>query len=94
MPDVKHCGGLFEGKKIAALAETFGVQVSPHNPSGPLSMAASAQLSATLPNCPLLEHAWGEVPWRAELLDPPERFVDGKIVLSDRPGLGHKLIPR
>lgn len=88
MPDVKHCGGLLEGKKIAAVAEAFGVDVSPHNPSGPVSMAASAQLAATLPNCPILEHAWGEVDWRAELLDPPERFENGSIVLPDRPGFG------
>lgn len=93
MPDVKHCGGLLEGKKIAALAEVYEVAVSPHNPSGPLSMAASAQLAATLPNCPILEHAWGEVPWRAELLDPPERFQDGKYVLAGLPGLGAKLVP-
>ncbi len=93
MPDVKHCGGLLEGKKIAALAEVYEVDVSPHNPSGPLSMAASAQLAATLPNCPILEHAWGEVSWRAELLDPPERFEDGKIVLPDGPGLGARLVP-
>ncbi|MCB9384946.1 MAG: mandelate racemase/muconate lactonizing enzyme family protein [Bryobacterales bacterium] len=91
MPDVKHCGGVFEGKKIAALAETFGVGFSPHNPSGPVSMAASAQLASTVPNCPVLEHAWGEVDWRAEVLDPPERFENGAIVLSGRPGIGHKL---
>jgi galactonate dehydratase len=94
MPDVKHCGGIFEGKKIAALAETYGVGFSPHNPSGPVSMAASAQLAATVPNCPVLEHAWGEVDWRAELLDPPERFENGAIVLSGNPGIGHKLVQR
>ena len=94
MPDVKHCGGVFEGKKIAALAETYGVGFSPHNPSGPVSMAASAQLAATVPNCPVLEHAWGEVDWRAELLDPPEQFEGGAIVLSGKPGMGHKLVPR
>ena len=91
MPDVKHCGGLLEGKKIAAAAETAGVQVSPHNPSGPVSMAASAQLAATLPNCPILEHAWGEVDWRENLLDPPESFSNGGIELSDRPGFGFSL---
>jgi galactonate dehydratase len=94
MPDVKHCGGVFEGKKIAALAETHGIAFSPHNPSGPVSMAASAQLAATVPNCPVLEHAWGEVDWRAEVLDPPERFEDGAIVLSGKPGIGHKLARR
>lgn len=91
MPDVKHCGGLLEGKKISAIAEAFGIQVSPHNPSGPVSMGASAHLAATLPNCPLLEHAWGEVDWRAGLLDPPELFRDGAFVLSARPGFGFEL---
>ena len=94
MPDVKHCGGVFEGKKIAAVAESFGVAFSPHNPSGPVSMAASARLAATVPNCPVLEHAWGEVPWRPELLDPPESFRDGAIVLSEGPGVGHRLDER
>lgn len=91
MPDVKHCGGLAEGLRIAREAEARGVEVSPHNPSGPVSMAASAHLAAVLPNCRRLEHAWGEVPWRADLLDPPEQFEDGALVVSDRPGLGHDL---
>jgi len=91
MPDVKHCGGLAEGVRIAHAAEQRGVEVSPHNPSGPVSMAASAHLASVLPNCRRLEHAWGEVEWRAELLDPPEQFRDGALVLSNRPGLGHEL---
>ena len=64
MPDVKHCGGLWEGKKIAAMAEAARVMVSPHNPSGPIAALASAHLAATLPNFSRLEFAWGEVPWR------------------------------
>jgi len=93
MPDVKHCGGLAEGLRIAHEAERRGVEVSPHNPSGPVSMLASAHLAAVLPNCVRLEHAWGEVDWRADLLDPPEQFRDGALLLSDRPGLGHELNP-
>jgi galactonate dehydratase len=41
MPDVKHCGGLTEGRKIAAMAELEGLNVAPHNPSGPVATAAS-----------------------------------------------------
>ena len=67
-PDVKHCGGLWEGKKIAAMAEAARVMVSPHNPSGPVATLASAHLAATLPNFSRLEYAWGEVPWRAALI--------------------------
>jgi galactonate dehydratase len=31
---------------------------------------------------------WGEVPWRGELLNPPERFVSGELLVSDAPGFG------
>ena len=91
MPDVKHCGGLLEGKKIAAVAELDGVAVSPHNPSGPVATAASVQLCAGLSNVSILEFAWGEVPWRAELIDPPEQFVKGRIRVPDGPGFGIEL---
>ncbi len=37
MPDVKHCGGILEGRRIATIAELHDVLVSPHNPSGTCS---------------------------------------------------------
>ncbi len=40
-PDVLHCGGITELRKIANLAETFGVEVAPHQSSGPLGFVAS-----------------------------------------------------
>jgi galactonate dehydratase len=91
MPDVKHCGGLWEGRKIAALAEAAGIAVSPHNPSGPIASLASVHLSATIPNCPLLEYAWGEVPWRSALVTPGEQLVDGQAIVPQAPGLGATL---
>ena len=91
MPDVKHCGGLWEGRKIAAMAETVGIMVSPHNPSGPIASLASAHLAATLPNFSVLEYAWGEVPWRAALTEPAESIVDGRLILPQGPGLGAAL---
>ena len=91
MPDVKHCGGLWAGRKIAALAEAAGIAVSPHNPSGPIAALASAHLAATLPNLSLLEYAWGEVPWRAALVGPAETIVGGQLVLPEGPGLGATL---
>ena len=54
MPDIKHCGGLLEAFRIAAVAEANGVKVSPHNPSGPVSTAASVALCAALPNLSLI----------------------------------------
>lgn len=94
MPDVKHCGGLAECRAIAEAARLRGLLVAPHNPSGPVASAATAQVACGMVNFLILEHAWSEVPWRAELLDPPERIVDGHLVLPDGPGLGHVLNER
>jgi galactonate dehydratase len=91
MPDVKHCGGLLELTHIAAMADLDGVTVAPHNPSGPVSTAASIQVCAVIKNFRLLEFQWGEVDWRHDVLNPPERFVQGNIAVPDRPGFGVEL---
>jgi galactonate dehydratase len=91
MPDVKHCGGIIEARKIAVVAEVDDVQVSPHNPSGPVATAASVQLCAGIPNFLILEHAWGEAPWRPELIQPPEQFVKGRLRVPEGPGFGIEL---
>lgn len=93
MPDVKHAGGLLESKNIAEAARMNQLLVAPHNPSGPVASVASAHLCATLRNFYILEYAWGEVDWRAQLLEPAEPLVDGHLLLSDAPGLGHRLNP-
>lgn len=91
MPDVKHCGGLLELTRIAAVAESDGATVAPHNPSGPVSTAASVQVCAVLKNFRLLELQWGEVDWRQDVLNPPERFENGAIRVPDRAGFGVEL---
>ena len=91
MPDVKHCGGILEGRKIAALAELNNVAIAPHNPSGPVATAASVQLCAGIPNFAILEHAWGEASWSKDLIVPPEEFRNGRIRVPTAPGLGIEL---
>ncbi len=93
MPDVKHCGGISGLMSLAAVASARGVAVAPHNPSGPVAMAASAQAAAAMPALRSLEYAWGEVPWRTSLLDPAEQIVDGALVVAQGPGLGVTLDP-
>ncbi len=88
MPDIKHCGGVTELRKIATVAELYGLLVSPHNPSGPVSTMVSAQVCAGLPNFDILEYQWNEVPWRGDLVDPPERFSEGILQVPDGPGIG------
>jgi galactonate dehydratase len=87
-PDVKWVGGILEAKKIAAMAEIYGVAITPHNMSGPVATAASAQLGATLPNFLNLEYCWGVTPWRADLVDGTEDVHDGVLWVSENPGLG------
>jgi galactonate dehydratase len=91
MPDVKHDGGLAETRHIAQAARLSGLLIAPHNPAGPLATAATAQVASTLGNFAILEYAWGEVPWRADLLDPPERIEAGYLHLPVGLGLGHRL---
>lgn len=91
MPDVKHCGGLLEMTRIAAMAKDDGVAVAPHNPSGPVSTAATVQICAGMANFRLLELQWGEVGWRSELVIPEERFEKGSIHVPVRPGFGIQL---
>lgn len=88
MPDVKHCGGLLELKYISAFAETAGIKVAPHNPSGPVATAASIAVCATIPNFDILEYAFGEVPWSRNLIIPGEQFKDGFLTIPDTPGNG------
>ena len=93
MPDVKHCGGLTEMRAIAEAARLRQLLIAPHNPSGPVATVASAHAVCTLPNFLILEYAWGEVDWRADLLTPREPVRDGYLWVSDAPGLGYHLNP-
>lgn len=89
-PDLTHCGGLSEGRRVAALAEVFRVALAPHNPQGPISTAASVELGLATPSYVICEAVTDDVPWRNEIVHdshPLER--DGMLVRpSDRPGLG------
>lgn len=88
MPDVKYAGGIDGLRKIGAIAESYGVQVSPHNPSGPVATLASLQVAATLADVPIIEYAWGEADWRGDLVQGAERLEDGTLLIPDSPGLG------
>ena len=89
-PDITHCGGLTEARRIAALAEAYRVALAPHNPQGPVSTAASIELGLATPSYVICEAVTADVPWRGEVVTeshPLDR--DGMRALpSDRPGLG------
>jgi galactonate dehydratase len=93
-PDVSHCGGISELKKIAAMAEAHDVAVAPHCPLGPICLAASLQVDFCTPNAFIQEQSLGiHYNQGSDLLDylvDPAVFhyQDGYVQLLSRPGLG------
>ncbi len=89
MPDAKHAGGLEEIRRIAALAQTAGVEVAPHNPTGPICHAHSVHLCSVIPNFLMLEVQFGETPRFFELVEGESlAFVQGSAPVPQAPGLG------
>jgi galactonate dehydratase len=91
-PDVTHAGGMSELAFISTLAAAHLVPFAPHNPSGPLSTAATLQLGATLPNFRYLEIMAVDVPWRSDISDEALVLTDeGDVMIPEGVGLGIEL---
>ncbi len=87
-PDICHTGGLAEARKIAAMAETAGCGMAPHNPLGPIAGVAALHLDVATPNFVIQEEMTGAVPWYFEVVQGPIRMVDGAWQVPEAPGLG------
>ncbi|ONI72077.1 galactonate dehydratase [Kribbella sp. ALI-6-A] len=93
-PDVSHAGGISELRRIASLAETHGALFAPHCPLGPISLAASLQVSFATPNFLIQEQSRGihynvASDLTAYVVDPaPFTWVDGHAEWNPLPGLG------
>lgn len=89
-PDITHCGGLTEARRIAAMAEAYRVAMAPHNPQGPVSTAASLEFGFATPSYIICESVHLDVPWRQDVVS--ECFTverQGRTVCpGNRPGLG------
>ena len=87
-PDVSHCGGISEARRIAAMAETYNIAVACHNPQGPVSTAASTHVGFATPNYLIQEVVRADVPWRNDVVDEPVTLEAGSCGPPSRPGLG------
>jgi L-alanine-DL-glutamate epimerase-like enolase superfamily enzyme len=85
-PALGRSGGIWETRKIAALAEAANAQVAPHLYAGPVEWAANIQLSAAIPNCLMAETI--ETDFHDRLIHGAIRVEDGFIRPPDTPGLG------
>ncbi len=86
-PDISHAGGIFEGRLIAGMAESYYAAIAPHCPLGPIALAACIQLDASIPNFLVQEHASMGVGYLKEPFVLKEGYVD----LPQKPGLGIEL---
>ena len=82
MPDVTWTGGISEMKKIATLAESYFVPISPHNAMGPLQVLAGCHVMSTVPNFYRLEYNMAAIPAYNIVLTEPIHFQDGAVHLN------------
>ncbi|MDB5560640.1 MAG: mandelate racemase/muconate lactonizing enzyme family protein [Hyphomicrobiales bacterium] len=91
-PDVSHCGGMGETKRIAHMAHIQYLPIAPHNPVGPVMNAMTLHASLAIPNFSVFETVSVDVPWRKELVRETLEFENGSILAPTAPGLGVELI--
>lgn len=88
-PDLSWCGGLTEGYKIATIAAAHFMECTCHVWNSGILLAASAHLTAAVPNGAVMEYDMSENAFRNELMaDPLIPDPNGMIILRDSPGLG------
>ena len=90
-PDLAHCGGISQGRKIAAMAEVNYAAMAPHNPLSPVNMRASLHLDAATPNFVIQEWVFDDPPIRDEIMVNPVVVKDGWAEVPMEPGLGTDL---
>jgi len=92
MPDVCNTGGISELKKIAELAESFGVGISTHVCGGPINQAASIQVGAVIPNLVLHEHHVITInQYNFKFAKYKYNAKDGYLDIPELPGIGQEL---
>jgi galactonate dehydratase len=86
-PDLCHAGGITEVRLIAGMAEAYYASIAPHNPLGPISLAAGLQIAASIPNFLCQE----QVSLGDGYIKNPFKVREGYIDLPTGPGLGIEL---
>jgi galactonate dehydratase len=86
-PDMCHAGGITEVRLIAGMAEAYYASIAPHNPLGPISLAAGVQLAASIPNFLCQE----QVSLGEGYIKKPFTVREGYLDLPTGPGLGVEL---
>jgi len=87
-PDFTKTGGLFEGVKIAAMAETYNIPLAPHGVCSPFGTLGITHACAVMPNFLIQEFTQYQEPAYTELCDPVKLDAEGFLTVPDAPGVG------
>ena len=85
-PALGRVGGIWEAKKIAAIAEVFNAQLAPHLYAGPVEWAANLQLAVSIPNLLMVETI--ETKFHEGLIRSSIQVIEGFVSAPKAPGLG------
>jgi len=88
-PDITNIGGVTQSRKVAALAEAFGVEIAFHNAFGPIQNAVTLQLDASIPNFLVQESFYDVFPkWKRQMVRDQTPVEKGYSTVPTRPGIG------
>ena len=88
-PDMLKCGGLLETRKIAAMAEVYGIPIAPHGVATQLGKMAMSHICASVPNFKIQE--WSVWEYGQQMAEPAE-YRNGYVYLPEKPGIGIELL--
>ncbi len=83
--------GFTLSKKVADLAESYEINIAPHNYYSHLSTLMSAHLCACVPNVRIQEIDIDDIPWKDDLIDGELVIENGHLCIPDGPGWGANL---
>jgi L-alanine-DL-glutamate epimerase-like enolase superfamily enzyme len=93
-PDLRNSGGFLENKRIADMAEVWGIPMATHNTGSQLNTWATCQWAGSIRDFIACETVTGKGDWMDELLILDGPYIeDGYIRITDKPGLGVDLNP-
>ena len=87
--DITNIGGVTVARKVAAMAEAYGVEMAFHNAFGPIQNAVTVQLDAAIPNFLIQESFYDCFPaWKRQLVRDQAKVENGQTKVPTRPGIG------
>jgi len=87
--DITNIGGVTVARKVAAMAEAYGVEMAFHNAFGPIQNAVTVQLDAAIPNFLIQESFYDCFPtWKRQLVRDQSKIENGQTKVPTTPGIG------